>query len=106
MTLFKLIKDKWRLLSHALLMTISTVASAQSIPILSLSEDLQLTRVSSLHWTDPHDSATVEQVQTKVFESTLVKDRFNVPLKKGTHWFTFTLTNPTNQLLEPSIHIR
>ena len=81
MTLFKLIKDKWRLLSHVLLMVISTAASAQNIPILSLSEDLQLTRVSSLHWTDPHNSATVEQVQTKVFKGTSVKGRFNVPLE-------------------------
>ena len=106
MTLFKLIKDQWRLLSYVLLMTISTAASAQNIPILSLSEDLRLTRVSSLHWADPNNSATVEQVQTKGFESTLVKDRFNVPLKKGNHWFTFTFTNPTNQLLKPSIYIR
>ena len=82
------------------------IANANGIPNLVLSDDMQPSKLSSLHWADTSQTGTPAKAKVKVLEGTTITGRFSVPLTEANHWFAFSLTNPTNQTLNPSVYVR
>jgi signal transduction histidine kinase/CheY-like chemotaxis protein len=79
---------------------------ANEIPNFNLNDPMPLSELSSLHWTDDSLTATPSLAKVKMLTGELNTGLFTVPLKKAHHWFAFTLSNPTDRAISPSIFVR
>ncbi|MDC1340604.1 ATP-binding protein [Oceanospirillaceae bacterium] len=95
-----------RQISLLLCILTSGVAAADKIPNFTLTTAIQLLDISSLHWADASRTATPTQAKVDVVNGNIIAGGFAVPTEQASHWFAFTLTNPTDQLLTPSIYLR
>jgi signal transduction histidine kinase/CheY-like chemotaxis protein len=110
MDFFNIKTPIWQRLSFTLFILLSAAfnasASASAIPNFDLSDDIEISNLSSLHWVDTGKASTPEEAKAKLINGVLIKENFSLPLIDASHWFAFTLTNPTDHVLTPSVHIR
>ena len=108
MAFFNINTSIWQRLSFILviLSSVSFSASSSAIPNVDLSDGLQVSNLSSLHWADASKKSTPSEAKAKLINGELLSGHFNIPLTDASHWFAFTLTNPTDHALTPSVYIR
>ena len=108
MTFFNIKTPIWQRLSYILLVlsSVSFSVSANTIPNFNLSDGLQVPNLSSLHWADTSKTSTPSEAKAKLINGELISGKFNIPLADASHWFAFTLTNPTDHTFTPSVYIR
>jgi signal transduction histidine kinase len=88
------------------LILLASHARANAIPQFTLSANVELQSVSTLHWADTDKVATPLQAKAELMSGELIVKEFTLPVKEANHWFALTLINPTNKTLNPSIYVK
>jgi signal transduction histidine kinase/CheY-like chemotaxis protein len=79
---------------------------ASQIPQFELSDNIEPQNLSTLHWADSSQIATPAQAKAAIVSGELITEHFNLPPQPTRHWFAFTLTNPTDHAITPSVYIK
>ena len=106
MVFFNTNTNVWRPLSIIFFMFMSCFSNASNIPNLDLNTDYKLRSVPSFHWADTSQTATPTEAKTKLLGGEPTNGYFMVPMTQASHWFAFTLTNTSDSVLKPSIHMK
>ena len=106
MVFFNTNTNVWRPLSIIFFMFMSCFSNAGNIPNLDLNTDYKLRSVPSFHWADTSQTATPTEAKTKLLGGEPTNGYFMVPMTQASHWFAFTLTNTSDSVLKPSIHMK
>jgi len=89
-----------------LFMLVASPSWASAIPQFTLSDNIELQSVSTLHWTDTNKVATPSEAKAALVSGGLIVDAFTLPAQNTSHWFAVTLINPTDHTINPSIFLK
>ncbi len=89
-----------------LLILVTSHSWANAIPQFTLSDNIELQSVSTLHWVDTDKVATPLEAKAALMSGEVIVKEFTLPTKDASHWFALTLINPTQKTINPSIYLK
>ena len=96
----------WIRLFVVLLILVASPSWASAIPQFTLSDNIELQNISTLHWTDTNKMATPSEAKAALVSGGLIVETFTLPAQDTSHWFAVTLINPTDHTINPSIFLK
>lgn len=89
-----------------LLVLVASPLSASEIPQFALSDNIESQSLPTSYWEDMSAIATPAQAKAALMPGDLTAKPFNIPPQRSSHWFAFTLINPTDHTINPIIYVK